>query len=169
MKDVKSLEDLKDHKGEFGGKIIGIEASAGMMGILKDKVVNEYGLEDWEVVSSSTSSMLAELERAYDKKEPIVVTLWSPHWAYGKWDLTKLEDPKGAWGEGDDIHTVAKKDFAEDFPEFHEWLKDFKLSEEELSSLEVEIQNGGDGKEKESARKWMDDNPEVIDRIAPVS
>ncbi|MFW6719182.1 ABC transporter permease/substrate binding protein [Streptomyces sp. MAR4 CNY-716] len=169
MKDIKSLEDLKDHKGEFDGKIIGIEASAGMMGILQDKVVNEYGLEDWEVVSSSTSSMLAELERAYDKKEPIVVTLWSPHWAYGKWDLTKLEDPKGAWGEGDDIHTVAKKDFAEDFPEFHKWLKDFKLSEEELSSLEVEIQNGGTGKEKESARTWLDDNPEVIDRIAPLS
>ena len=30
--------------------------------------------------------MLAELDRSI-KKEPVVVTLWSPHWAYGKYDV----------------------------------------------------------------------------------
>ncbi|MEV6110661.1 ABC transporter permease/substrate binding protein [Streptomyces sp. NPDC051940] len=169
MKDIKSLEDLKSHKGEFKGKIIGIEASAGMMGILKDKVVKEYGLEDWDIVSSSTASMLAELDRAYKKKEPVVVTLWSPHWAYAKYGLTKLADPKGAWGKGDEIHTVGKKDFAADFPEFHGWLKHFKLSEEELASLEAEIIDGGQGNEKESARHWMDGHPGIVDRLAPVT
>ena len=49
--------------------------------------------------------MLAELKRAYAKKEPIVVTLWSPHWAYSDYELKKLKDPKGAWGKGDGVHT----------------------------------------------------------------
>ncbi|WP_419993553.1 ABC transporter permease/substrate binding protein [Streptomyces boninensis] len=169
MKDVNSLEDLKDHKGEFKGKIIGIEASAGMMGILKDKVVNEYGLKDWKVVSSSTASMLSELDRSIKKKEPVVVTLWSPHWAYAKHDLKKLEDPKGAWGKGDDIHITGKKDFKKDFPELNGWLKNFKMSEKDLASLEAEIQKGGQGKEKESARKWMDAHPGIVDKLAPVS
>ena len=88
MKDVKSLADLKNKSGDFKGKIVGIEPSAGMMGLLKDKVLKEYGLEDsYDVVDGSTPAMLAELKRAYAKKEPIVVTLWSPHWAYSDYDL----------------------------------------------------------------------------------
>ncbi|HCA88240.1 MAG TPA: glycine/betaine ABC transporter permease, partial [Streptomyces sp.] len=96
VKGVDSLADLKGKGEKFDGKIIGIESSAGMMGTLNKKVLKEYGLEgEYEVVSSSTSTMLAELERSLAKKEPVVVTLWSPHWAYGKHDLKKLEDPKG--------------------------------------------------------------------------
>jgi glycine betaine/proline transport system permease protein/glycine betaine/proline transport system substrate-binding protein len=49
------------------------------------------------------------------------------------------------------------------------WLKDFELSEKELASLEVEIQNGGQGKEKESARRWMEAHPDVVARMAPVT
>ncbi|WP_317453826.1 glycine betaine ABC transporter substrate-binding protein [Streptomyces sp. CBMA152] len=166
---IDSLEDLKGQGKKFNGKIIGIEASTGIMKTLNEKVLTDYGLEgEYEVVSSSTSSMLAELDRSIQKKEPVVVTLWSPHWAYGKHDLKKLKDPKGAWGEGDMIHTVGKKDFAKDFPELNGWLKNFKLTEEQLASLEVEIQKGGAGKEKESARHWMDAHPDVIDKLAPV-
>ncbi|MFD5872331.1 ABC transporter permease/substrate binding protein [Streptomyces sp. NPDC060322] len=169
VKGIDSLEDLKGQGKKFNGKIIGIESSAGMMGILNKKVLKEYGLEgEYKVVSSSTSSMLAELRASIQKKEPVVVTLWSPHLAYGKYDLKKLKDPKGAWGKGEQIHTVAKKDFAKDFPELTGWLKDFKLSDTQLSSLEVEIEKGGAGKEKESARRWMDANPDVVAKLAPV-
>ncbi|EFH30820.1 glycine betaine ABC transport system permease, partial [Streptomyces pristinaespiralis ATCC 25486] len=45
MKGVDSLEDLKGRSAEFKGRIVGIEPSAGMMGILKDKVLKDYGLE----------------------------------------------------------------------------------------------------------------------------
>ncbi|MEV6309217.1 ABC transporter permease/substrate binding protein [Streptomyces sp. NPDC051840] len=169
VKGIDSLEDLKGQGKKFGNKIIGIESSAGMMGILNDKVLKEYGLDgEYKVVSSSTSSMLAELNRSIQKKEPVVTTLWSPHWAYAKHDLKKLKDPKGAWGKGDEIHTIAKKDFGKDFPELTGWLKDFKLTDTQLSSLEAEIQKGGAGNEKESARHWMDANPDVIDKLAPV-
>ncbi|MHC3462581.1 ABC transporter permease/substrate binding protein [Streptomyces flavovirens] len=167
---IDSLEDLKGQGKKFNGKIIGIEASAGMMGTLDKQVLKEYGLEgEYKVVSSSTSSMLAELNASIKKKEPVVVTLWSPHWAYGAHDLKKLKDPKGAWGEGEQIHTVAKKDFAKDFPELTGWLKDFKLSEDQLASLEVELQKGGAGKEKESARHWMDAHPDVVEQLTPVT
>ncbi|MCC3778245.1 ABC transporter permease/substrate binding protein [Streptomyces sp. UNOB3_S3] len=169
VKGVDSLADLKGKSSMFGGKIVGIESSAGMMGKLNDKVLKEYGLDgEYKVVSSSTSTMLAELDRALKKKEPIVTTLWSPHWAYGKYELKKLKDPKGAWGEGEQIHAVGKKDFAKDFPKIAEWVKNFKMSEKDLSSLEAEIQNGGKGKEKESARRWLDAHPGLVDKLAPV-
>ncbi|MEV4439281.1 ABC transporter permease/substrate binding protein [Streptomyces sp. NPDC049577] len=169
VKGVDSLADLKGKSAQFGGKIVGIEASAGMMGKLNDKVLKEYGLDgEYKVVSSSTSTMLAELDRAIKKKEPIVTTLWSPHWAYGTYDLKKLKDPKGAWGRGEEIHAIGKKDFAKDFPKVARWVKDFKMSEQDLSSLEAEIQKGGKGKEKESAARWLDAHPGLIDRMAPV-
>ncbi|OON82237.1 ABC transporter permease/substrate binding protein [Streptomyces tsukubensis] len=170
VKGIDSLADLKGQGKKFDGKIIGIESSAGEMGTLKKTVLKKYGLEgEYEVVSSSTSSMLAELNRSLKKKEPVVVVLWSPHWAYGKYDLKKLKDPKGAWGKGDLIHTVGKKDFGKDFPELNGWLKKFKLSEKQLASLEVEVQKGGAGKEKQSTRRWLDANPGVEDKLAPVA
>ncbi|WP_460109523.1 ABC transporter permease/substrate binding protein [Streptomyces sp. YKOK-J1] len=170
VKGVDSLADLKGQGKKFGGKIIGIEASAGMMGTLNEKVLKAYGLEgEYKVVSSSTSSMLAELDRSIKKKQPVVVTLWSPHWAYGKYDLKKLKDPKGAWGKGEQIHIVGKKNFSQDFPEFSGWLKKFTLSEKQLASLEVEIQKGGAGQEKQSARRWLDSHPGLEEQLAPVA
>ncbi|MFI1017156.1 ABC transporter permease/substrate binding protein [Streptomyces sp. NPDC020965] len=165
---IDSLDDLKGQSGKFKGRIIGIEPSAGMMGLLKDKVLKEYGLAgEYEVVDGSTPGMLAELKRAYAKKEPIVTTLWSPHWAYSTYDLKKLADPKGSWGAGDGVHTVARKGFSSDHPEIGKWLKGFKMTEKQLTGLEAQIQQTGKGKEQEAVRTWLEDNPGVADRMAP--
>ncbi|AZP16545.1 ABC transporter permease subunit [Streptomyces aquilus] len=170
MKGVDSLDDLKGKASEFDGKITGIESSAGEMALLKSKVLGAYGLDkDYKVVDSSTPAMLAELKRAYSKKEPIVVTLWSPHWAYNDYDLKKLKDPKGAWGSGDGIHTVARKGFAAKNPVVGKWLKDFKLDEKQLTSLEAEINKAGKGEQQDAVRTWLKDNPGVVDKLAPVA
>ncbi|MGP3689934.1 ABC transporter permease/substrate binding protein [Streptomyces sp. IBSNAI002] len=162
VKDVRSLADLKGKSAQFKGRIIGIEPSAGVMSILKDKVLKEYGLEgEYQVVDGSTPGMLAELKRAYDKKEPVVTVLWSPHWAYSSYELTKLEDPKGVWGTGDGIHTLARKGFAADEPEVARWLSSFKLTEQQLTSLEAKIQDTGKGKEQQAVRAWLAEHPEV--------
>ncbi|WP_225822061.1 ABC transporter permease/substrate binding protein [Streptomyces naphthomycinicus] len=170
VKDVNSLADLRDHADEFDGKIIGIEPSAGMMGLLKSKVLKEYGLQDaYDVVDGSTPAMLAELKRAYARKQPVVVTLWSPHWAYSDYGLKKLKDPRGAWGKGDGVHTLARKGFAADNPQVGKWLKDFSMTEEQLTGLEAEIQKAGKGKEQDAVRGWLRRHPGLIDKWAPVA
>ncbi|MFJ6726793.1 ABC transporter permease/substrate binding protein [Streptomyces sp. NPDC091281] len=169
MKDVNTLADLKAQSGRFGGKITGIEPSAGMMGLLKDKVLKQYGLDGtYKVVDGSTPAMLAELKRAYAKKDPIVVTLWSPHWAYSEYDLKKLKDPQGAWGRGDGVHTLSRKGFADDNPEVAAWLKDFRMTEKQLTGLEAAIQKAGKGKEQDAVRTWLKDEPALLDKWAPV-
>ncbi|MGW0996142.1 ABC transporter permease/substrate binding protein [Streptomyces sp. NPDC002523] len=170
VKDVNSLEDLKNHASEFGGKIVGIEPSAGMMSMLKTKVLKEYGLEGgYDVVDGSTPAMLAELKRAYAKKQPVVVTLWSPHWAYSDYDLKKLKDPKGAWGKGDGVHTLSRKGFAADNPQVGTWLKNFSMTEKQLTGLEAQIQKAGKGKEQDAVRTWLKQNPGLVDKWAPVA
>ncbi|MGW3094134.1 ABC transporter permease/substrate binding protein [Streptomyces sp. NPDC001102] len=169
MKGVDSLDDLRGKGARFGGKITGIESSAGETALLKSKVLKEYGLDkEYKVVDSSTPAMLAELKRAYSQKQPIVVTLWSPHWAYNDYKLTKLKDPKGAWGSGDGIHTVARKGFAGDNPIVAGWLKHFKLDEKQLTSLEAEINKAGKGRQQDAVRAWLKKNPGVVDKLAPV-
>ncbi|MYS16767.1 ABC transporter permease/substrate binding protein [Streptomyces sp. SID4982] len=170
VKDVNSLADLKGRAAEFDGRIIGIEPSAGMMGLLKDKVLDRYGLKgEYEVVDGSTPAMLTELKRAYAKKQPVVVTLWSPHWAYSDYELKKLKDPAGAWGKGDTVHTLARKGFAADNPEIAKWLKDFSMTEEQLTGLEARIQKAGKGKEQDAVRTWLEEHPKLADTWAPAA
>ncbi|MEV6722251.1 ABC transporter permease/substrate binding protein [Streptomyces xanthochromogenes] len=169
VKDVNSLEDLKGKGSEFQNRIVGIEPSAGETGILKDKILKEYGLDgEYKVVDGSTPGMLAELKRAYAKKEPIVVPLWSPHWAYNTYDLKKLKDPKGVWGKGDGVHTLSRKGFASDNAEVGKWLKNFKMDEKQLTSLEAKIQSTGKGKEQDAVRAWLKENPGLADKWTPV-
>ncbi|MEU1004354.1 ABC transporter permease/substrate binding protein [Streptomyces tibetensis] len=169
MKGIDSLADFKGKASEFGGKITGIESSAGEMALLKNKVLKEYGLDkEYKVVDSSTPAMLAELKRAYAQKKPIVTTLWSPHWAYNDYDLKKLKDPKGAWGEGDGVHTLSRKGFADDDPTVAGWLKKFEMSEKQLTSLEAEINKAGKGSQQDAVRAWLKQNPGVVDKLAPV-
>ncbi|MFD9821851.1 ABC transporter permease/substrate binding protein [Streptomyces violascens] len=170
VKDVNSLDDLKGKGAEFQNRVVGIEPSAGETGILKDKILKEYGLDgEYKVVDGSTPGMLAELKRAYAKKEPIVVPLWSPHWAYNSYDLKKLKDPKGVWGKGDGVHTLARKGFASDNAEVGNWLKTFKMDEKQLTSLEAKIQSTGKGKEQDAVRAWLKENPGLADKWTPVS
>ncbi|MEV7793839.1 ABC transporter permease/substrate binding protein [Streptomyces sp. NPDC087512] len=169
MKGIDSLDDLKGKADLFGGKITGIESSAGEMALLKSKVLKEYGLDkEYKVVDSSTPAMLAELKRAYAKQEPIVTTLWSPHWAYNDYDLKKLKDPKGAWGKGDGVHTLSRKGFADDNPVVGKWLKNFSMTEKQLTSLEAEINKAGKGGQQDAVRTWLKSNPGVVDKLAPV-
>ncbi|MFD3584411.1 ABC transporter permease/substrate binding protein [Streptomyces sp. NPDC058683] len=169
VKDVNSLADLKNHASEFGGKVVGIEPSAGMMGLLKSKVLKAYGLDgSYQVVDGSTPAMLAELKRAYAKQQPILVTLWSPHWAYSDYHLKKLKDPQGAWGSGDGVHTLSRKGFAGDNPEIGKWLKDFSMTEQQLTGLEAGIQKAGQGKEQDAVRAWLKRNPGLVDQWAPI-
>ncbi|MFJ9102777.1 ABC transporter permease/substrate binding protein [Streptomyces sp. NPDC102405] len=169
MKDINTLADLKGKASQFDGNITGIESSAGEMALLKSKVLGAYGLDkEYKVVDSSTPAMLAGLKRAYAQKDPIVVTLWSPHWAYNDYDLKKLKDPKGAWGSGDGIHTVARKGFADENPVVGRWLKGFKLDEKQLTGLEAEINKAGKGKQQDAVRSWLKQHPGLVDKLAPV-
>ncbi|MFG2891620.1 ABC transporter permease/substrate binding protein [Streptomyces sp. NPDC048248] len=168
VKGVKTLDDLRKRKDEFKGKIIGIEPGTGEMKRLKSVVAPEYGFDDFQVTEAGTSAMLAELDRAYAKKEPIAVVLWSPHWAYSKYKLTKLADPKGTWGANNQIKTIGNKSFPKKFPEFNGWLKNWKMSPDQLGSLEKAIQDAGKGNEDKGVEKWIDAHPGIVDKMAPV-
>ncbi|MBF4616250.1 glycine betaine ABC transporter substrate-binding protein [Curtobacterium sp. VKM Ac-1376] len=164
---IDSLADLAAHKDDFGGRIVGIEPGAGETAIVKDKVMKAYGLEDWELVTSSTPAMLSELKKSEKDGSDIVVTLWRPHWAYSAFDVKDLEDPKGALGDNESIHTVVNEDFGDDFPQAEKWLKEFEMDSDTLYSLEdVLVNSGADQSEYQSiVEKWVGENEDYVDSL----
>jgi glycine betaine/proline transport system substrate-binding protein len=165
--DVDSIEDLAGNAAMFDGRIIGIEPGAGMMRLAKEEVMPAYGLTDsYTLVESSTTAMLAELKSAIDAQEDVVVTLWHPYWAYNEFDLKDLEDPKGAWGESEAIHILAREGFSEDCAEAAELMEKLELTDEQYASLEDMVVNEyGQGREGEAIEAWFEENPDVAETL----
>ncbi|MFC0865936.1 glycine betaine ABC transporter substrate-binding protein [Sphaerimonospora cavernae] len=167
MTDVKTVEDLKAKAGDLGGKIVGIEPGAGLTRVTEQEVMPGYGLDgDYKLLKSSTAAMLAELKKAVEAEKPIAVTLWRPHWAYAKFPVRDLEDPKGLLGAAEEIHAIGRKGFAADLPEVAGWLKKFTMTDEQLGSLEDLVLNTHkEGEEEKAVDEWLSANPDFITSI----
>jgi glycine betaine/proline transport system substrate-binding protein len=165
--DIDSIEDLAGNADMFDGQIIGIEPGAGLTRITKEDVMPEYGLTDsYTLVESSTTAMLAELQSAIGSQEDIVVTLWHPFWAYGEFDLKDLEDPKGALGEPEAIHLIARDGFSDDCAEVADLMGQLDLSDEQYASLENTVVNEyGEGRYAEGVEAWFEENPDVAETL----
>jgi glycine betaine/proline transport system substrate-binding protein len=158
--DITSMSQLKSHAGEFGKTIIGIEPGAGLTRVTKTSMMPKYGLKDWDLKTSSTPSMLAALKKAIDAHKPIVVTLWRPHWAYAKFPIRDLKDPKGAMGKPDSIHAVGTGSFGQDFPKVDSMLKNFHLDDQQLGALEKDVLLEHKDDSTAGVQEWLKANPD---------
>ncbi|MCK9277533.1 MAG: glycine betaine ABC transporter substrate-binding protein [Methanoculleus sp.] len=155
---IDSIEELNGVSGRFGGRIVGIEPGAGIM-TRTEQAVADYGL-DYNLVASSSAGMTAELSSSINKEEWVVVTGWSPHWKFGRYDLKFLEDPKGAYGGAEDIVTLTRSDLKTDDPEAYGILTRFEWTGEDIASVMTDIAGGMP--EEEAAKAWIDANPETV-------
>jgi len=140
-------------------KITGIDPGAGIMEAT-EKVLTEYELTDWDLTTGSSAAMTASLKKAYDKEQPIIVTGWTPHWKFAKYDLKYLEDPKGVYGGEEQIRTIGRIGLEDDMPEAHKILSQFNWTEEDMGEIMVAIQEGE--KEDVASQKWVDANEEKV-------
>ena len=157
--EIDSIEELNANKEMFGGEIIGIDAGAGIMAA-SERALEEYDL-DYKLLTGSGPTMTAALSKAIDANNPIVVTGWAPHWKFAKWDLKVLEDPKGVYGEKENLHKYARLGLEEDMPEVTDFLKKFKMNEAQLGDLMGAIEES-DGEPIDVAKEWMNENEDLI-------
>ena len=163
---VDSLEDLAKNADLFDNKLVGIEAGAGLTETTENAVIPGYGLEGMDYIISSTPAMLTELDSAMSKGDNIAVTLWRPHWAYDAYDIKDLEDPKGTLGEAESLYSYGSSTFKEDFPEVAEWISNFKMSSDQLHSLENMMFNEYDGDDYEPiVADWIAENQDYVDSL----
>ncbi|GIP17924.1 hypothetical protein J40TS1_35660 [Paenibacillus montaniterrae] len=161
--DINSIEDLNAEVGStVDNTIIGIEPGAGLM-MKTEEVFEQYGLQDngWTLMESSSAAMAKALQDAYSKQEPIIVTGWTPHWKFASMDLKYLEDPKGIYGEDEQIHTVVRTGLKDDQPEAYAFLDAFNWSPDDMAEVMMQIVEGASP--EDAAKAWVEANADKVD------
>jgi glycine betaine/proline transport system substrate-binding protein len=136
--EINSIDQLAAEAEIFDSEIVGIDPGAGIMH-KTEKAVEAYGLEMFDTIGSSGAMMTATLQNRIKNRKPVVVTAWSPHWMFSRWDMKYLEDPKNIYGDAEYIGTVVRKGLRDDML----WSRDRDPAE--------------------AARKWVDANPAKVE------
>lgn len=155
---ARSVADLNEYRTDLGGKITGIEAGAGEMGVVKGFVIPRYEL-DYTLEASTTPDMLSTLERAIRDRRPVVVTAWQPHWMFDAYPIRYLEDPKGLMGRDEQLAAIVSEDLQKNKPEAYAMIEAARLDREQLIGLEREINSSGP---EQGARDWLGQNRNVV-------
>ncbi|MBW5416186.1 MULTISPECIES: glycine betaine ABC transporter substrate-binding protein [Pseudomonas] len=155
---ASSIADLAAQKSDFGGRIVGIDAGAGVM-IKTEKAIKAYDL-DYKLVASSGSGMIAELIRAERDQKPVAVTGWIPHWMFAKWKLKFLDDPKGVYGGSEQVRTMANPGLEKKAKPVWDFLKKFSWQPGEVNEVMLAIEEGK--KPEQAAKDWLKAHPDRV-------
>ena len=152
-----------DSNGDGKAEITGIDPGAGMMVTLESFLQNNASWSDWTVTESSGAGMTAALAKAYAAQDPIVVTLWSPHWAFSKFNLTYLQDDIGLYGASDNVVTLARQNLnttSTDAQHLYNILTRFHWTQADCNSVMLAIQDGASP--ATAAQDWIDANTATV-------
>jgi glycine betaine/proline transport system substrate-binding protein len=158
---ISSIADLAkpEVREMLGGQVQGIDPGAGLTR-LSQEALKTYGLDDYTLVTASDAAMVAALDRAIRREEPIVVTGWSPHWIFGKYDLRYIDDPENALGGIERIYAVSRKGFQQDFPQVAEFLIRMHIP---LDELEAAMFDAQETSYEAAIEKYISEHPERVE------
>jgi len=156
---VDSIADLNHYADRFRQRIIGMDPGAGLMS-KTEQMIDVYQL-DLRLIEGSGATMVAALDDAIINKQWIVVTGWTPHWKFARWDLKYLADPKNVYGQTGQIHTVARQGLQKSMPEVYRILDQFHWSAKEMMALMEQNRHKG-ADPYQNARQWVASHPEQV-------
>lgn len=156
---IDSIEELNTHVDQFQSKIIGIDPGAGLMS-KTEKAITDYGL-NFKLIEGSGATMTAALRDAIRTQKWVVVTGWTPHWKFSRWELKYLKDPKKIYGEEEYIGTIVRKGLKEEMPEVYRVLDKFSWTPAEMEELMIWNQEP-EASPEDNAKRWVTENPEKV-------
>ncbi|MCF8010793.1 MAG: glycine betaine ABC transporter substrate-binding protein [Clostridiales bacterium] len=155
---IDSIKDMNDVKDKFESTITGIESGAGVMQNTEE-AIEKYNL-DYELQASSSAAMAASLKKAVDNEEWTVVTGWTPHWKWAKFDLKYLKDPKNVYGASEHVSTIVREGLEGDMPKAYKILDNFNWKTENMQNVMLNIHEGTSP--SEAAKKWINNHQEMV-------
>jgi len=140
-------------------RIIGIDPGSGLMKATS-QAIQDYGLTNWTLVEGSGTAMTAALDRAYKNQEPIIVTGWTPHWMFIKYDLKYLDDPKQSFGGSEEIHTIVRQGLKTDAPSAYQFLDRFHWQPSDMEEVMNSISDGATP--EAAAAAWVKKHSDLV-------
>ena len=137
-------------------------------------IITNLGLPLQVVNAGSEQAILAALDSAYSREEPILFYFWTPHSIHAKYDLTEVALPE--YSEecyatadsggvacdypGDDLFKIFWAGLAEAAPDAYTLLKNMNYATEEQIKMVAAVELDGKTAE-EAAREWLAANETV--------
>ena len=176
--DLKYVWDLKEYPDVFPDQ--DNKDMGGMYGAIPGWEVDEimhkkfmhYGLdENFNYIRPGSEAALgAAITDAYEKGEPIAAYYWEPTWLMGKYDFVLLEDEpfnEDTYLEGETalpevrVTIGASNEFADNNPEFVEFLEKYETSSE-LTSEALAYMQDTDADYKTAAKWFLGENDDLL-------
>ncbi|HEO4563614.1 TPA: ABC transporter permease/substrate binding protein [Streptococcus agalactiae] len=154
---VNSIEELSNQADK---QITGIEPGAGIMKSAKQSLKDYPNLSSWKLLSASTGAMTTTLGKAIKNKDQVVITGWSPHWMFAKYDLKYLKDPKKSFGGEEHINIIARKNLKKDMPKVYKIIDKFKWTKEDMESIMLDMDKGMEP--AKAAQKWIKNHKKEV-------
>jgi glycine betaine/proline transport system substrate-binding protein len=142
-----------------------------------EEIIKSLGLDLKVVNTGSERALIAAIDDAYKRKEPVLTYFYTPHWAHRKYDLTEVQLP--AYDEG--CEEAARErdgegydcDYANDVlfkalwlgledkaPEAFRFLERFKYTTDDQQEIAFQVDSEGVPM-RQAAERWIEANEDV--------
>lgn len=161
---VRDFKDLARFADKFGKEMLGIEPGSNqlMFDVIADPA---FGLDGWDVIESSETAMLLEVQRKVERKEFVVFQAWAPHPMNTAFDLVYLTGGDAHYGPDFGAATVStqvRNGYVAECPNVAAFLQNL--------DFDIEFENEGMGylineglDPREAGRKILLARPDVLD------
>lgn len=137
----------------------------------EDDIIANLGLDFQIVTAGSEEALLAALDAAYSREDPLLFYFWTPHSIHAQYELTEVELPpysdecyaKAESGgidcdyPADNLFKIFWSDLAETAPEAYTLLSNMNYSTEDQIEMIAAVELEGMSVE-DAARQWLDAN-----------
>ncbi|MFD1911744.1 choline ABC transporter substrate-binding protein [Halodurantibacterium flavum] len=162
---IVSFDTIAEHADALGGRIYGIEPGNDGNRLILDMIeADAFGLGAIDVAESSEQGMLAQVDRATRRGEPIVFLGWEPHPMNANFEMTYLEGGDDWFGPdlgGAEVRTLTRAGYVEECANTGLFLQNLEFTlelENEVMALILD-----EGMEPEAAaRQWLSENTDVL-------
>lgn len=161
---ITDFAAIAAQKEALDGKIYAIEpGNDGNRLLLEMVAMDQFDLGTFEIVESSEQGMLAQVQRATDRGQPVVFLGWEPHPMNAQFQMTYLTGGDEIFGPdlgGAEVRTNTRAGFVAECPNLGRFLQNLEFT----LTMENEVMGAilNDGEEPmAAARAWLAANPDA--------
>ncbi|MFP4071855.1 MAG: ABC transporter substrate-binding protein [Desulfovibrionales bacterium] len=163
------FKDIAKHGDKLEWKIYGLEEGNDGNELIQMMIDKDmFGLGKFELIPSSESAMLAEVQSHIRRGEWIVFLGWAPHAMNENIEMTYLEGSTAeTFGPEDGtaiVYTNVRDGFTEDYPNVTEFLKNLTFPVSMMNEIMLNLHNNNDLTTRTAGLRWVREHPDMYEQ-----